>query len=353
MALGAILNQTFNGYTKEETINDTVKLLYGVGDDATPADLFVALKLGESKYLFNLTVLMPNGQPWPNLALSGVTNVQGGPISTDQDGKATVLATTASPTVTATSNYIDLANINQQINKDENLFTSVTITGSRVSGYTTLTTSGTWNKADYNISPVSTMMDFTAVGGGGGGYGGNRSGSSYLGVGGGGGGGYVTTRLGILLSEISSFNYTIGTGGRYGNPTDDGENGGQTIVSFSGSSVQSITANGGNGGDRYGGGRGNGAGGYDSNGGNGTGYIFNESNLGLAGGGGGAAGANVTEDLFSGGSPYGANGSRSQNNRQNGRGPGGGGAGESERTQFNYSYTAGSGADGVVYYRFR
>ena len=375
MAFGAILGQTFDGYTKEQTLSDQTKLMLGLPTTATPDEAFVALYFNnKSSYLFAVTVLQPDGQPWPNLPLFNVTNINGGSISTDENGYALCMASSATPTLTAASNLLDVNYISQQLNKDENFITSVTVHSDYVSNYITITDSKRINRSDFSSGVTS--IDFTAVGGGGGGGAGNYS--SYIpGTtgGGGGGGGYVSTILGRSPSSIGSYiDITIGAGGTGGTyvsgDSTDATNGGVTTVVGANSSYLNLTANGGNAGkqgwyNRNEGGTGNGdggrgAGGDDENhqrtaiaGTDGTGYIFNNSSLGLAGGGGGGgAGNRYEQDGAAGGSPNGAAGPARSYSGNNGSTPGGGGSGGGSGSSQNNGKTGGNGGSGAVYIRF-
>ena len=113
MAFGAILNQTFDGYTKKQTLSDQTRTLLGLPSDSTPDDAFQALYVTSTGgNVFSLTVLYPDGSPWAGLTLSGVTNLQGGPATTDSDGKALVSSQSSNPTVTGANDYIDINPIN-------------------------------------------------------------------------------------------------------------------------------------------------------------------------------------------------------------------------------------------------
>lgn len=375
MALGAILNQTFDGYTKEQTLSDQTKLMLGLPTTATPDEAFVALYFNnKSAYLFAVTVLQPDGKPWPNLPLFNVTNINGGSISTDENGYALCMASSATPTLTAASNLLDVNYISQKLNKDENFITSVTVYSNYASNYITITESKRINRSDFSSGVTS--IDFTAVGGGGGG--GSGSYSSYVNSitgGGGGGGGYVATVLNRAVSSIGTYiDITIGAGGAGGTYQDsertNATNGGQTRVVGANPSYLNLVANGGNAGEGRGeyrqveGGTGNGNGGQGAGGSDsdhqrsaedgvaGTGYIFNSTSLGLAGGGGGGGGCNRYKNNQSiGGAPCGAAGGRRTGGGLDGTKGGGGGGGGDGYDQHN-GLSGGRGGDGIVYMRF-
>lgn len=351
MALGAILNQTFNGFTKEETLDSTTKTLLGLPNNATPNDAFQALYLQASgKNVFNITVKYPDGTPWPNLTLNGVTNLQGGPAVTNENGVVLAASDSANPTVSF-SIYDDIQSFSQQITKDQYIITYVTLNTQNASGFDEGTVIVITSNKTYNFSRAISSVDITGVGGGGGGSWGDTR-SNY---GSGGGGGYVTTELEVPLNEVGgNIQFVIGSGGNQGSESGNklGTDGGNTTITFTGGTGKQIVANGGKapdgstvkvtgytatGNDQTRdclvGGKGNGNGGREgfyistnaelnprsTNGTNGSGYIFNDSNLGMAGGGGGGAGQR--SGTSQGGSPYGAS------TGQQARGPGGGGPG--------------------------
>ena len=353
MKYGAILNQQFDGFTKDETLDDTTRTLLGLPTNATPNDAFQALYLQASgQNVFNITVHYPDGTPWPNLELNGVTNLQGGPAVTDAYG--TVLATSESASPTVSFNvYNDIQSFSQQINKDQYIITYVTLDTQVASGFEDNTTIVVTSSTTYNFSRFIDNVDITAVGGGAGGSGGgNRSGGGGLG----GGGGYVTTQLGIDLQTVgNSIQFNIGSGGKGGNGDEysgnPGSNGTATTVVFSGGNGLTITANPGMG--RLG----NGTGGAreDDDGTDGSGYIFNESSRGVAGGGGGGAGTNDSGNYGGlGGEPYGGRGDGDNVSDNNATGPGGGGGGGQEGSSISHgsgSISYGDGTNGGNGYR--
>lgn len=358
MAYGAILNQTFDGFTKNETLNETTISLLGLQPNATPNDAFQSLFLSSSGLnVFSIRVYYPNGQPWANLTINGVTNIQGGSAVTDSDGIALCAAETTNPTISFNP-YSDIQAVSQQIEKDSYVITNITIETQYVSDLQTQRRIN--NTTTLTFSPFAQIVDITAVGGGGGGSGSryeDNTSRRYHGAG--GGGGYVTTETGISLEENGrTITFSIGNGGTGGTWTNDrdvfgaGRSGTRTTVTFQQSS-KTITANPGNaathtsGSYLENGGIGNGNGGNGNttpdNGTNGTGYIFNESSLGLAGGGGGGSGESGSSSF--GGSPNGANGTGSAG--ANGRAPGGGGSG-GQKNGYN---NGGAGGKGAVYIR--
>lgn len=365
MAYGAILNQR-NYFTKEETINDDVMTLFGVDENTTPSDLFLMLKLGDDTFAFKLTVYYPDGiTPYPGLTLGGVTDVNGGAAVTDDNGKAIVLANSANPTITATSTFIDIQNLNQQISKNDNYFTEVAISTQTVQ-YVQYTKNATIQRSQ--ISPVVKTMDFTVVGAG-------QGGEEGVGDHGGNGGnaGQIQSLLNADASDFQSFNIVIGKGGVGGNGDKDitRGNGTNTTITFdSSSSIAKIIGRGGTNTANNGGAGGEGANGdihsgathSGRSGGSNSIHIFNDESLGLAGGGGGGGGGGTTSgkrySAGGGGSPNGrrgTTGTSAPSKAERGGGGGGGGyaTGQTGSVNWNNSYPGGEGGDGIVYFRFK
>lgn len=379
MAYGAILGQRFDGYTREETLTDQTKLMLGLPSDSTPDDAFQALYLTSTGgNVFSLTVLYPDGSPWAGLALSGVTNLQGGPATTDSEGKALVSSQSSNPTVTGANDYIDINPINQQLSKDSSIITYVTIQTTTNNANVNKMVQVTSNTS-FKVSKFITRMDVGLCGGGGGGDGaGSRAG-------GGGGDGWITTRANIQPSVYGdTINITIGKGGNPGNNSEDynfdnyllfaGEDGGDTVFAITGNTGLTLTAQGGQGGGKViinkgeynteisRGGNGNGG---KQSGGDGAyypgsmssaisptsgsygGYLLIGGEQINCGGGGGGGTDSYLGGNNSGGYPYGGRGYKyygdtSDDTKATGTGGGGGGGFGND--------TAGRGGDGIAVY---
>ena len=93
----------------------------------------------------------------------------------------------------------------------------------------------------------------------------------------------------------------------------------------------------------------------DDDGTDGSGYIFNESSRGVAGGGGGGAGTNDSGNYGGlGGEPYGGRGDGDNVSDNNATGPGGGGGGGQEGSSISHgsgSISYGDGTNGGNGYR--
>ena len=354
-------NAIFTLATKAPNIlADSTKEIFGLDQSATVNDVFVVLGLGAGKYGYGITLKYPDGTPAAGLKVTGVTDRLGQAITTDENGYFLAVATTTSITFSVNQGYFDINNItNKTINS-----TSV-VTSQEVSfEYKTITNYILLQTSQQLKFSRAYKLDLTAVGGGGG----STGVSTKARFGAGGGGGYVQTILDVEVTTSDIIKITIGSGGSilYMEATANGYNGGVTKVEKN--NIQILSANGG-GGSGYNNstsyaskGVGNGNGGIRlaaiENPTNGTGYIFNESSLGIAGGGGGGGflyGAGQTG--MKGGTPNGANGGYVDTNNNtayragNAGVGGGGGAGGSQ--QISTKADASPGGTGGVYIRFK
>lgn len=344
---------------KATFLKDSTASLIGLPNSALPDDALIALAIGVGYYGFRIKVLLSNGEPAEGLKIEGIMSLDGSDVYTDYNGVA--FGKSKSPaTISIISPFLDQKNLESTVIESTGTITDTTISLLEQTDIIEITESKT-----VKISQATTSVDITAVGGGGGGGGGSTNQTSISALtsgGGGGGGGYVTTSLGnstLLLSELIII---IGAGGSAGGKQnkvgEPGTDGGATSVQLLNSNV--ITALGGSGGrgkntsgSRGGSGNGNGGGWNQPDStmeeaGNGTGYIFNDSSLGLAGGGGGGGG---DTSVHAGGTPYGGTGASYNSGSDStdatvGTGFGGGGGGGMRVA------SASNGAPGGVYLRF-
>lgn len=351
-----------SGYTKEEILSSNTKELYGLGEEATPNDLFAALKVPTGYYGFAVTVKTSDGSLFPNLALTNLQTLDlKGTATTDENGFCYAVSSTKTVNVPI-SKYIGIVDITVSLEAWDAGFKPVTITVEKDTSLKLTTTSGT-----YKVFPEVAYIDLCAVGGGGG-AGGSAPYNTYYG--GAGGGGYVTNLLNVTPSNELIF--TIGAGGSGGSSNystaNSGSAGGTTSIVKDGTTI--LTASGGSGGTYRGeftnsGGAGNGRGGtgaYGENGSagvNGSVYVFNDTSLPLPGGGGGGISMNYggtnSGVAHAGGKSFGGTASVTGAGGK-GTGPGGGGGAtqgllyDSDRY---YGYAGGAGYSGGVYYRAR
>ena len=345
---------------KATLLKDVTASILGLPNTAVPDDAFLALTIGVGTYGFRLKVQLSDGTPVEGATVSGITALTGSTLVSGADGIVLGKSTSKTVTISCTSPYIDQAAPSSQSVTATGTITDVTLTLTPITDMITVTSSKT-----AKVSPMAKTMDVTAVGGGGGGGGYNQN-SRYDGAGAGGGGGYVSTKIGVECADklLKIALGGMGSGSNYadGNASAGGS-GGDTSLQIDG--VSALTANGGKGGaggssGPTAGGSGNGSGGNGGRyenvaqpGGSGSGYIFNDSRLGLAGGGGGGggfSGNNATDATAkSGGLPYGGKGGTQDGTPSgtSGSGPGGGGGGAGS-TNGN----GGAGSSGQMYLRF-
>lgn len=345
---------------KATLLKDVTASILGLPNTAVPDDAFLALTIGVGTYGFRVKVQLSDGTPVEGATVSGITALTGSTLVSGADGIVLGKSTSKTVTISCTSPYIDQAAPANQSVTATGTVTDVTLTLTPITDMITVTSSKT-----AKVSPMAKTMDVTAVGGGGGGGGYNQN-SRYDGAGAGGGGGYVSTKIGLECAD-KLLKIALGGRGSGSNYADGnvsaGGSGGDTSLQIDG--VSALTANGGKGGaggssGPTAGGSGNGSGGNGGRyenvaqpGGSGSGYIFNDSRLGLAGGGGGGggfSGNNATDATAkSGGLPYGGKGGTQDGTPSgtSGSGPGGGGGGAGS-TNGN----GGAGSSGQMYLRF-
>ena len=345
---------------KATLLKDVTASILGLPNTAVPDDAFLALTIGIGTYGYRVKIQLADGTPVEGATVSGITSLTGSTLVSGADGIVLGKSTSKTVTISCTSPYIDQAAPASQSVTATGTITDVTLTLTSITDMITVTSSKTTK-----VSPMAKTMDVTAVGGGGGGGGYNQN-SRYDGAGAGGGGGYVSTKIGVECVD-KLLKITIGGRGWGSNYADGnvsaGGNGGDTSLQIDG--VSALTANGGKGGaggssGPTAGGSGNGSGGNGGRysdvaqpGGSGSGYIFNDSRLGLAGGGGGGggfSGNNATDATAkSGGLPYGGKGGTQEGTYSgtSGIGPGGGGGGAG-----GSNGNGGAGGSGQMYLRF-
>lgn len=324
---------------KANLLSDAAAVLLGIPETSVPNDAFLKLALGIGEYGYAVHVQFFDGTPAQGVTVSGLTKIPGKSLVTDANGNVVGTSTATTVTITATSPWLDINTVSQTATSN-GILTDVTLTMTAKTGYATITSSGT-----YKLSPKVITYDLTVVGAGGGGTKFYWSGSGTFHNISGGGGGYVNHRLGIQTNgKITTLTAEIGAGGTNIVSNNKAGDGGRTSVTDPNNNF-TLSALGGSGGEVLAGypaqANGNGKGGaplkadpYVAKATDGSGYIFNESALGPAGGGGGGATAQAY-DLRSytvGGAPFGGNGcypGASSNVYSGGtapNGPGGGGS---------------------------
>lgn len=362
---------------KASLLKDYTCGLLGLSSAAVPDDALLALLIGVGYYGYRVKVQYTDGTPAEGVTVSGISALPGSSLVTGADGIVVGRSSSASVSIGCTSPYIDQKAPASQSVASTGTITDVPLTLENVTDMLTIASSKT-----LKISPLAKTVDVTAVGGGGGGGGGGGISNSY--GGGGGGGGYITTELAVDLLKTTQISILVGAGG-VGAITDssprpdnwhEASDGGNTTVQLS---SKIITASGGKKGESKligdsapyvaaKGGAGNGSGGggslnvnesvaFASGGENASGYIFNDTSLGIAGGGGGGGGGYINSSHSSiganGGAPNGGTGTcqSTTNTNSNGKSFGGGGGGTDCKLDSAYGF-GGAGGAGGVYLRF-
>lgn len=339
-------------YDKSNVLQDVTCDAIGIPHTSTPNEAFLALALGVGQYGYIIHVVLPDGSPVEGATITGGTTPSGGSPVTDANGTAIIVSNSESVSVSVSSPFADIKSAADVSINSTGILTSQTVTLPYNEDVQQILTSQT-----VKYSVLAKFVDVCAVGGGAGGAGGVGlyGGSPNL-PGGGGGGGYVQNSLLVALSGSGDISVQIGAGGSAGtgNSTGDtdltvGGTGGTTTVSIPEMGF-SLSANGGTSSPAPAAGVGNGNGGsttdlYAVPGENGTVYTFNEQQLGLAGGGGGASGSRDSNNTpAAGGLPCGGE------TNSTGKAPGGGGPGGGSRS--GHGYNGFAGGNGGAYLRF-
>jgi len=131
--------------------------MYGLGTDAVPDDAFFAAYIGGGKYGFKITVLYPDGSPASGIPIRGLTTISGGALSTDANGKCLGISTTATVTITAFADYLDLQPYSNTLTVS-GAINSLTITPQK-QAYTAKTFN---TSAALNMSPMVADFDVAA-----------------------------------------------------------------------------------------------------------------------------------------------------------------------------------------------
>lgn len=183
------------------------KTLMGLPENATPDDAFLAIYIGTGKSLVKVTLKGVDGLPAVGYSIGGLSPLLNRPIVTDENGRASGIASSNSPTLTVTSKYIDIPSISKKIT------TTGTITNVNLQFEKSEGKIYTYRASQSNIifSPYVKNLDISAVGGGGGGAGPVGDGDIMPG-GNGGNGGQIVNKFGYPYTG-EKISITIGAGG--------------------------------------------------------------------------------------------------------------------------------------------
>ena len=293
------LAKSGGGYSKEETLSKSTKMMYGLGEDATPNTVFQKLAMPYGYYGFDVTVVTEDGIPVPNVFLKGLEDFNKNIPATDENGRyALAVADTATPTLTI-NNHIGIMDYETTLTaNDEYVFTPVTITVTKNSeNISEINTSGIYSV----FAPEGTTVDISIIGAGGSGAASLTRGSAGVSASAGGGaGGYITTLYDVPIKTNTTLTCTIGAGGELVTGTTAGNAGGSTICFIDEVEHTSLGGEGGMVGDGQA--QGGGLGG-NHNGNNppqlnevNNGYLFDETSGTQYGSGGGGAYAFTGQD---------------------------------------------------------
>ena len=338
-------------------LSNAMNEFYGY-ENGTLDDALLQQLLGIGTYGYQIKVVYPDGSPVVGSTVSGITAISGRDLVTDENGVVLGTSESQSVTIGATSPCIDVKAASGISVQSTGILTDYTVQLEYETEIQLITSSQI-----LTFSSRITSVDLCAVGAGGGS---NNPGNHYLSSG--GGGGYVQN---LMAHQIQGeLQIKIGSGTAL--------DGGSTQVVEDSATI--LTANGGMRGNvvsysenedtgNIPGGVGNGNGGVGrgrsnfnttSQGQDGTVYVFNDSSLGLPGGGGGGAMYSTRYDVYvyskagqskgGVGSTYKPNPNEQTQRAQNGQIPGGGGGGVISNITSSPSYT--SGGSGGVYIRF-
>lgn len=344
------IDECKKGLTAKGTIIDsTTAQVLQITEGSNVDDALLKLAMPEGKYALQITLLSPGGRPIPNIAITGITTITGGAVSTDANGKAFGFATSNPATITANlSAFLDLTgNISQSFSLTSGIVNQGVMTATRSSETQKLITSS----GSFHFSPDVSEYDWSAIGGGH--NGGNGQGDSdgenvedtqWARGGKGGNAGGIVNQANVAVPSDRILNVIVGgsNGGKSsvnGKQTGNGASGGSGAYSYHSYNGQSTDND------------------TQSTAGNATtsSFLYPPTSVGGAGGGGGTLAYGFASSLTGsvGGSPGGGAGGRENTwdkpNGQDGQlyGSGGGGA-MGVTTYKTQEYTPGSGKQGVV-----
>lgn len=159
------IDECKKGLTAKGTIIDamTAQVLQ-INEGSNVDDALLKLAMPEGKYALQITLLSPGNRPIPNVAITGITTITGGAISTDANGKAFGFATSNPVTVTADlSTFLDLTgSISQSFSLTSGIVNQGVMTATRASSAQKLLTSS----GSFHFSPDVAEYDWSAIGGG-------------------------------------------------------------------------------------------------------------------------------------------------------------------------------------------
>lgn len=188
---------------KATFLKDTTAALFGLGTTAVPDDVFQMLAIMPGRYKIGVHVTV-NGTAASKVVVHGITNANGGAVSTNSSGYAEGYTYERTATLSVDKQYTDVPAKTVTVNTNGNAFTETTIALVSTSGQLEVTSSQT-----VRFSTAVKTVDIFAVGGGG-------SGAIHVSnddtKASGGAGGYTTTKLNVPVVNHQVV-CTIGKGG--------------------------------------------------------------------------------------------------------------------------------------------
>ena len=189
-----------DAWTKDETLSAQVASVLGLRDNYKPDDAFLGLYFGAGTYRYRVRVLFEDGSPAQGCTVSGISQITGLSLVTDEQGYVLGKSTYHSVTISVFVPFLDQNKLDSQTVKSSGIITDCVFNLSKNSNLITITTSST----QYKISPFAKTVDIGYVRGGGHGTA-ERFSRSY-----GGAGAAGRYKIGYSVIGNESLSITIG-----------------------------------------------------------------------------------------------------------------------------------------------
>ena len=149
-----------DAWTKKETLSAQTATTLGLGNSYKPDDAFLGLYFGAGTYRYRVRVLFDDGKPCSGCVVSGLTQITGLSLTTDNDGYVLGKSTSTSVTISVTIPYLDWKNPSEQSIISTGIITDIVFTLEKVTNMLTITSSRT-----AKISSYVKSVDIAYVGG--------------------------------------------------------------------------------------------------------------------------------------------------------------------------------------------
>ncbi len=150
-----------DAWTKDETLSAQVASVLGLRDNYKPDDAFLGLYFGAGTYRYRVRVLFDDGKPCSGCTVSGLTQIIGQSLVTDENGYVLGKSTSTSVTIAIAVPYLDWKTPDSQSIASTGIITDVVFTLEKVVDILTITSS-----QDGKISNYAKSVDVCFVGGG-------------------------------------------------------------------------------------------------------------------------------------------------------------------------------------------